>query len=290
MPFIEPRVPGTVYHKIRSLYRERRSPSPPADARRASASPKPATPSVEFRLAKAKLPRRKARSRRQLERLQSVQEQNKHLDLSLIIPQSLSDQKSTPPNKLFNRRQLVVTSNSTNRRKARPQTAVGIVSNTKIKRETPKANNSDSTNGIFKLTQGHICGDLDEADNERSDTETGGLHNAITKSTENGGNIHRISLRPKSAPFKVTYEEENYSSAESNISDDDCFDWETSDAALDVLEKKIRKFHDTQDNYSEKVPYKLREMRRFTVQVIACNSHILIKSLFLVMATSFPSL
>ena len=280
MPLIEPRVPDIIYHKTKSSYRERRSPSPTADVKRASLSPKPAmNPSVEFRLAKAKIPRRKARSRRQLERLHSVQEQSGHLDLSLIIPPSSNGQKSLSPNKLISARQSAFGSNPAHgRRKTRSQTAVGIVRSDKVKREILNVKdstltngiNSTLTNGIFKLTQGHICGDLDETDSQRSDTETVDMQNNaeinFAMSTMNN-KMRRVPFRPKSAPFKVTCEEEaTFSSSESDTSVD-CFDWETSQTALELLEDKIRKFHDTQDNYSQRMPYRLREMRRFTIQV-----------------------
>ena len=255
MPFIEPRVPDTVYHKIKSLYRERRSPSPSPDPRRPSVTPKPSTStSAQSRLARAKFPQRKARSRRQLERLQSHQEQKCHLDLSLIKPKSLNEHNSLPGNKVSNARKSKSEAKFIHGRKARPQTAVGLTTPYPNEKDLPEVD--ETSNGIFKLTESHMY--------QKNETASQSTDSLCEESPRISG--INTSARPKSAPFEVTYNDNSHDTK--SDSDEECFDWETSDAALEILEDKIRKFHDRQDTFSRKMmPYRLQEMRRFNIQV-----------------------
>ena len=247
MPFIEPRVPDTVYHKIKSLYKERRSPSP--DPRRASVTPKPSTStSAQSRLAKAKLPQRKARSRRQLERLQKS-----HLDLVSVVPKSLNEHSSSPTNKVSNARKSKSEAKSGQRKKARPQTAVGLTTPFQNEKDLPKVD--ETSNGIFKLTESHMY---------QSNETVSQSSNSLCEESPGISGMN-TSARPKSAPFDVTYNDNSHDTE--SDSDEECFDWETSDPALEILEDKIRKFHDRQDRFSRKMPYRLQEMRRFNIQV-----------------------
>ncbi len=304
IPFIEPLLPDTVNLRMKAWNRERRPPSPPPEMKRSLGA---GLNNADARLAKARIPKRQARSRRQLERLHTSQQEQRRSSFqgSLLSfnagrspsPQHLGANRMTPtaPSRLTpavgypssgrTRRLLPETPKEkpkpvygTVKARPRPQTALGYVSQDRS--HTPCEEPDDG--GIFKLTQPKMFMEhnvikpdlMNKLQNPESMTE-------IMTSMDEFQNERQ---RPKSKMICSALERYYKGQAikrpksapvrgglqgylDSYDMDSDCFDWESSDEALRNLEDKIKNFHDKYDELTSKMPYQIPEMKRFNVEV-----------------------